>query len=141
MKCGLENEAFSSETLSPTLSVNWGQQLPLCTSISSFSIICCCSLSHVQLFAALWTVAHELPCPRDFPGKNTGVGHFHLQGIFPTQGLNLCLLCLLHWQAGDSLPPEPPGKRVYRFNNMTVIQTAIIATFCITIKRQNCIED
>ena len=29
----------------------------------------------------------------DFPGKNTGVGcHFLLQGIFPTQRLNLCLL-------------------------------------------------
>ena len=25
------------------------------------------------------------------------------------QGLNLCLLCLLHWQAG-SLPLAPPGK-------------------------------
>ena len=38
------------------------------------------------------------------PGKNTGVScHFVLQGIFPTQGLNLCLLCLLHWQT-DSLP-------------------------------------
>ena len=36
-----------------------------------------------------------------FPGKNTGVGcHFLLQGIFPTQGLNLHLL---HWLA-DSLP-------------------------------------
>ena len=31
--------------------------------------------------------------PRDFPGKNTGVGnHFLLQGIFPTQGSNPCLL-------------------------------------------------
>ena len=29
--------------------------------------------------------------------------HFLLQGIFPTQGSNPCLLCLLHWQA-DSLP-------------------------------------
>ena len=29
--------------------------------------------------------------------------HFLLQGIFLTQGLNLCLLHLLHWQA-DSLP-------------------------------------
>ena len=30
------------------------------------------------------------------PGKNTGVGcHALLQGIFPTQGLNLCLLLLL----------------------------------------------
>ena len=35
----------------------------------------------------------------DFPGKNPGVGcHLLLQGIFPTQGLNLCLLCLLHCQ-------------------------------------------
>ena len=25
--------------------------------------------------------------------------HFLLQGIFTTQGSNLCLLCLLHWQA------------------------------------------
>ena len=46
----------------------------------------------------------------DFPGKNTRVGcHFHLQGIFLTQGLNLGLLCLLHWQV-DSLPTEPLEK-------------------------------
>ena len=32
-----------------------------------------------------------------------------LQGIFPTQGLNLRHLCLLHWQAG-SLPLVPPWK-------------------------------
>ena len=44
----------------------------------------------------------------DSPGKNTGVVcHSLLQGIFLTQGLNLCLLCLLHWQ-GDSLPLAPP---------------------------------
>ena len=31
--------------------------------------------------------------PGIFPGKSTGVGcHFLLQGIFPTQGLNLGLL-------------------------------------------------
>ena len=30
-------------------------------------------------------------------------------GIFPTQGLNLCLLRLLHWPAG-SLPLTPPVK-------------------------------
>ena len=46
-------------------------------------------------------------CPWDFPGKNTGVGcHFLLQRIFPTQGSNPCLLCLLHWQV-DSLPLVP----------------------------------
>ena len=46
----------------------------------------------------------------DSPGKNTAVGcHALLQGIFLTQGLNLCLVCLLDWQAG-SLPLVPPGK-------------------------------
>ena len=34
-----------------------------------------------------------------FSGKNTGVGcYFLLQGILPTQGLNLCLLYFLHWR-------------------------------------------
>ena len=38
-----------------------------------------------------------------------GVGcHALLQGNFPTQGSNPCLLCLLHLQA-ESLPSEPPG--------------------------------
>ena len=32
-----------------------------------------------------------------------------LQGIFPTQGLNMCPLCLLNWQVG-SLPLAPPRK-------------------------------
>ena len=46
----------------------------------------------------------RLLCPWDFPGRNTGVGyHSLLQGIFPTQGLNLGFPRLLHWQAG-SLP-------------------------------------
>ena len=33
-----------------------------------------------------------------------------LQGIFPTQGSNLCVLHLLHQQAG-SFPLAPPGNR------------------------------
>ena len=42
--------------------------------------------------------------------SSTGVGCcFLLQGIFLTQGSNLCLLHLLHQQA-DSLPLVPPGK-------------------------------
>ena len=46
----------------------------------------------------------------DSPGKNTGVGcHAPLQGIFPTQGRNLCLLRLLHLQVG-SLLLVPPGR-------------------------------
>ena len=49
----------------------------------------------------------------DSPGKNTGVGcRALLQGIFLTQGLNLHLLDLLHWQVG-SLPGMPLGKPQY----------------------------
>ena len=49
-------------------------------------------------------------CPRDFSGKDTGVGcHFLLQGVFLTQGLNSHLLCLLHWLA-DSLPNAKPQR-------------------------------
>ena len=52
-----------------------------------------------------------LLCPWNSPGKNTGVGcHFLLQGVFPMQGSNLRLLCLLHRQV-DSLPLLPLGSR------------------------------
>ena len=40
--------------------------------------------------------------PWDSPGKNNRVGcHALLQGIFLTQGSNLHLFHLLHWQAGS----------------------------------------
>ena len=53
--------------------------------------------SHARLFVTPWTVAHLAPLSMGFSGKNTGMGcHFLLQGIFPTQGSNWCLLCLLH---------------------------------------------
>ena len=52
----------------------------------------------------------RLLCPWDSSGKNTGVScHFLLQGIFPTQGSNSCLLCLLNWQIG-SWPLASLGK-------------------------------
>ena len=35
--------------------------------------------------------------------------HFLLQGIFPTQGWTLCLLCLLNWKV-DSLPLHHPER-------------------------------
>ena len=62
------------------------------------------SLRSPRLCAALRTVAPSLFCPWGFPHKNTEMGcHALLQGIFPTQGSNPHLLCLLHWQVG-SLP-------------------------------------
>ena len=56
------------------------------------------SLTLLQLHGLQLT---RLLCPWDFRGKNTGMGcRFLLQGIFPTQWSNSCLL---YWQA-DSLP-------------------------------------
>ena len=61
-----------------------------------------------RVFVVVYLLSHvRLLCPRDFPGKSTGVGcHFLLQGIFLTQGSNPGLL---HWQA-DSLPLNDPGS-------------------------------
>ena len=53
-------------------------------------------------------------CPCYFPGKNTGVVcHFLLQGIFLTQGLNLCQL---HWQV-DSLLLSHQGSLIGSVNH------------------------
>ena len=46
----------------------------------------------------------RLLCPWDSPGKNTGVGCCALlQGIFPIQRSNPCLLSLLPWQVNSLL--------------------------------------
>ena len=54
------------------------------------------SVSHLVLSQSLRLHGLEpasFLCPGDSPGKNTGVGcHFLLQGIFPTQGSNPCVL-------------------------------------------------
>ena len=69
-----------------------------------------CLLSHVWLFATLWTAAHQYPLPMEFSRQEYWSGLlFPPPGIFPTQGLNPHLLHFLHWQA-VSFPLEPPGK-------------------------------
>ena len=64
----------------------------------------------------------RLLCPWDSPGKNTEVGcHTLLQGIFPTQGSNLCLLCLPALAGGffttsatwEALAPSTSGHLVH----------------------------
>ena len=94
------------------------QQLPLNANFLIYkkehtfiALLCCAQL--LQLRMTLQTQGPQLTrllCPWDSPGKNTGVNcHDLLQGIFPTQGLNLPFYCLLHFQVG-SLPLAPPGK-------------------------------
>ena len=84
------------------------------------SMCACSAVADSVRPRGLWPA--RLLHPWDSPGKNTGVGfHSPLQGIFPTQGLNMCLLCPLHWQGG-SLPLMPHGKPStyyeYTFNSL-----------------------
>ena len=76
---------------------------PSITSRCMHLNMCMHTLSHVQLSVTPWTVAHQAPLSGEFPRQEYWVGcHFLFLGIFLTQGWNLCLLHLLHWQA-DSL--------------------------------------
>ena len=63
----------------------------------------CCVLdrfSRVRLFETPWTAAFQAPLSVGFSrqGHWRGSCHALLQGIFPGQGSNLRLLCLLHWR-------------------------------------------
>ena len=82
--------------------------LEICVK-DNYSVCVSCSVVSDSLRPHGLQIARLLrPC--DSPGKNTGVGcDSLLQGIFPTQGSNLCPLRLPYWQAG-SLPLAPPGK-------------------------------
>ena len=72
-----------------------GQIVSVATSMWHQNSLCCCLVakSCLPLLRPHGLQPARLLCPWDFPGKNSGVGcHFLLQGIFPTQGSNPCLL-------------------------------------------------
>ena len=81
----------------------WMQTWPHACVLSCFS---------VQLFATLWPVSRQTPVSMGFSRQKYWSGYFLLQGIFPTQGSNPCLpclLCLLHcrqilylWATGET---------------------------------------
>ena len=89
------------------LYTKWNYTLKRCKSTKNIKLRCKCSVAQscptlchpmdrLKIARLLW--------PWNPPGKNTGVDcHFLLQGIFPTQGSNPCILHPLQQQA-DSLP-------------------------------------
>ena len=86
-----------------------------CCWPSRLYAMCAQRLSSGQLFAITWTVAQQALLSKGFSQQEYLSGrHFLLQGIFPTQGLNPCLLHLLHWQVGSLplVPPEKPFKTI-----------------------------
>ena len=71
-----------------------------------------CVQSHfscVWLFVTLWTITHQAPLSMGFSRQEYWSRlPFPSPEVFPTQGSNLYVLYLLHWQAG-SLPLALPG--------------------------------
>ena len=75
-----------------------------CVCVCVCVCVCAQSLSHVWLFATPWIAGIQAPLSMGFSRQEYWVGpQAILQGVFPTQGLNSCLLHLLHRQA-DSFP-------------------------------------
>ena len=72
-----------------------------------FSALCCCSLvaeSRLILCDPMDYSPQGSSVHGNFPGKNAGVGcHFLLHRIFPIEGTNLILLCLLPWHVNSVL--------------------------------------
>ena len=70
----------------------------------------CCLWCGLRLFATPWAVARQAPLSMGFSRPEYWRGLLcPPPGDFPDPGTNLCLLHLLHWQAG-SLPLAPDGK-------------------------------
>ena len=70
-------------------------------------------LSHVQLFATRWTVAHQAPLSLGFSRQEYWSGLlFPAPGDLPKQGWSSSLL---HWQA-EFLTTEPPRKPLVPVN-------------------------
>ena len=77
----------------------------MCLLVNAKSLHSCLTLGDPMDCSSSGSSVHG-----DSLGKNTRGGYYALlHGIFPTQGSNPHLLCLLHKQVG-SLPLAPPGK-------------------------------
>ena len=72
----------------------WSPQVCVCACVCVVFV-----LSFAQLFAPLWTGAHQVPLFMGFFRQEYRMGcHFLLQEIFLTQGSSPHLLCLLHYR-------------------------------------------
>ena len=101
---GLKSTLVTVSWCCPTSTANWdratGQVLGTSVPSLTTSPLCDpkdCSPPGSSVQGVLQARILELGC------------HFLLQWIFLIQGLNPCILCLLHWEEG-SLPLAPPGK-------------------------------
>ena len=80
--------------------VEWLKNKPFVMIQIRFICKCKCrDFSRVQLFATPWAAARQAALSVGVSRQGYWSGlHFLLQGIFPTQVLNLSLLHLPHWR-------------------------------------------
>ena len=82
----------------------------MCSGPEQDVSVCAQLLSHVQLFATPWTVAHQASLSVAFPSKNTGVGcHFLFPRDLPNPGTVPSSLAS-HTLAGRFFTPQTLGK-------------------------------
>ena len=84
---------------------------------------CCAVLSHVQLFAAPWSAAHQAPLSMGFPRQEYRSGlALSYQEDLPDPGIKPMSLPL----AGRFFTTEPPGNSAFG-NRIVVIPLVILA--------------
>ena len=77
----------------------------------------------------------QAPLSTEFFRQETRAScYFLLQGSFPDQGSNLCLLHLLNWEA-DSLPLGHPGGPMYSLQ--TIFQSLWTPGLCLSVSISN----
>ena len=72
-------------------------------TVQKSSVCACLVIQSCPTICGSTDYNRQAPLSMQFSQKSILDCHFLFEGIFPTQGSNLCLLHLLHWQA-DSLP-------------------------------------
>ena len=88
-----------------------------------------CVVSSVRLFATLWTVASQVSLSVGFSRQDCWRGLLcPPPGDLPDPGIEVCLLCLLRWQAGP-LSPAPPGKPVIETSLFYFLDSADVISY------------
>ena len=91
----------------------------------NFSVTMCVHAKCLQLYPTLCDPVDCSPSGSSVHGiLQARIHEWVAISYFPTQGLNLCLLCLLLWQVG-SLPLVTHGKP-FRYNTKAKIRKEII---------------
>ena len=96
----------------------------LCSSGLVQAVHSCSAVSDSLQLHGLYLT--RLLCPWNVPGKNTGVGHhFLFQGIFPTQGSNLCPFAFPAL-AGRLFTAAPPEKTSLGYRSLQLKEKLLL---------------